>query len=826
MLKELANTLATQFELQLTEAEMTQLICDLQAGKYELEIQNEKLRLALYDSSYGKMFIKAKKHHDRIDILQSVLESPVGIIIFALDTNYCYSAFSKVHKETIKKIWGVDIKVGMNMLDVISYPEDRQKAKSNFDRVLKGEYVVLTEEYGDNLLYRTFYENYYSPIISDDNIIVGVSVFVIDITERENSQKALRESEQKYRLLAENTSDGILVIGTDTKIKYVSQSYLNQLGYTEVEELERNSETIYTMIHPDDRDSLFKKIFQAIENKETVLIYSYRVRHKNGHYIWREDHAKFNYDSKGTHLNTYVICRDITERKNADQLIRKLQKAVESSKTCILITDKEGNIEYANPHFAEATGYTIEEYIGKNPKFLKTELYEEPFYKNLWDTINSGKTWEGEFCDRKKNGETYWENAIISPITNYNNEITNFVAIKTDISESKKNHQELVRAKEHAEESDRLKTAFLTNMSHEIRTPMNGILGFSDLLKDPGISGEKQKDFLGMIEKCGRRMLSTISNILEISKIESGLVEMEMKQIAINQQMTEIFELLKPEADKKGLLLSYKKGLADKDAIVKIDDEKFFFILSNLVKNAIKFTDAGGVEFGYHIIGDQSIAPLQFYVKDTGIGIPKSRQEAIFERFTKADISNKRAFQGSGLGLTITRYYVELLGGKIWVESEESKGSVFCFTIPYTMDVTNKGIPEPLSPVVEIKNRIPMLNIIIAEDDEASSYFLTEILQGTAKEFIYAKTGNEVVEKCRNNPDIDLILMDIKMPDMSGLEAARHIREFNKEVIIIAQTAHALSVDKEMAIVSGCSDYISKPLEKKLLLEIIKKHFV
>jgi PAS domain S-box-containing protein len=763
----------------------------------------------------------SRPDHENFNILQSILESsPVGIIIFALDKNYCYSAFSRFHKETIKKIWGTDISLGLNMLDIISYPEDREKAKSNFDKALNGQSLEISEEYGDSGRLRTCYKNYYSPVKNSQGEIVGVSVFVVDITETEKSHQALKDSEKKYRLLAENTSDGILVISADTKIQYVSPSYLKQLGYSENEELGRDSKIIYSEIHPDDRDPLFADIFGAMHNKMPELVYRYRVMHKNGHYIWREDHAKFNYDSSGNHLDTYVICRDISERVNSGETIRKLQKAVESSSACILITDSEGHIEYANPYFSVSTGYTFEEYIGKNPRLLKTEIQDESFYKNLWDTIKSGKTWEGEFCNRKKNGETFWERAIISPITDNLNNITHFVAVKTDISDIKKIQEDLISEKKHAEESDRLKSSFLANISHEIRTPMNGILGFSELLKDPQLSGEKQLEFIAIIEKSGHRMINTINSIVEISKIEAGKLEVDIQETDINSHLHSLYFQFKTEVEQKGLHFSLNNTFAHEETVIITDPGKLDIILSNLIKNAVKFSDKGAIEFGYRKTGKL----LEFYVKDTGIGIPKDRQKAIFERFVQADIGDKRAFQGTGLGLSIAKAYVEILGGKLWLESDEGKGSVFYFNIPCI--IRSEGKCTEILPHLNGKDLKPKkLKILVVEDDEISRLFLIEALRDYGDEFLHAASGIEAVNFCRDNHDIDLVLMDIRMPGMDGYEATRKIRLQNKNLIIIAQTAHGLGGDREKAIEAGCNDYISKPVDRIRLAKLVQKFF-
>jgi len=380
--------------------------------------------------------------------------------------------------------------------------------------------------------------------------------------------------------------------------------------------------------------------------------------------------------------------------------------------------------------------------------------------------------------------------------------------------------KELLKAKEQAEESDRLKSAFLANMSHEIRTPMNGILGFAELLKEPGLTGKEQQDYIRIIEKSGVRMLNIINDIVDISKIEAGLMKLEIQESNVNEQILDIYTFFKPEVETKGMILSFNTPLPKEDAILKTDREKVYAILTNLVKNSIKYSNTGTIEIGYN----KRNGDLEFYVKDTGIGIPDDRQDAIFERFIQADIPDEWAQQGAGLGLSITKAYVEMLGGKIRVASQVGVGSTFYFTLPYNAVLTKETVVNQVVPS-ENTELVGKLKILIAEDDEVSEMLIGNTLKTIAKEIIIARTGVEAVEACKKNPYLDLVMMDIRMPDMGGYDATRQIRMFNKEVVIIAQTAHGLYGDREKAIEAGCNDYIAKPINKTELLLLIQKYF-
>ena len=536
----------------------------------------------------------------------------------------------------------------------------------------------------------------------------------------------------------------------------------------------------------------------------------------------------------------YKEAQDHKSRQKAENELRKLSRAVEQSPNSIIITNVDGDIEYANPTNSITTGYNCEELIGINPKIFSSGEKPEEEYKLMWKAINQGEIWRGEFHNKKKNGELYWESASITPIFSESGEITNYLAIKTDITESKQQTIELIIAKEKAEESDRLKSAFLANISHEIRTPMNGILGFSELLKMPGLTGDQQAEYIHIIRKSGERMLNIINEIVDISKIEAGLMQTTLADTNINEQTEYIQTFFNPEAEAKGIKLSFINGLSSQTSIIKTDREKVFAILTNLVKNAIKFTDSGSIEFGYRLktaehpqsqkAGQSSgytilINELEFYVKDTGIGIPKNRQQAIFDRFVQADIADSRAFQGAGLGLSIAKAYIEMLGGRIWVESEEGKGSAFYFTLPYNArSIVQSGFVPGLQ-FENNKKQIRNLKVLIAEDDEISVKLFSTVLQKLNHELLKVGTGYKAVDVCRNTPDIDLVLMDINMPCLDGYEATRQIRKFNSEIVIIAQTAYAQIGDYEKAIAAGCNDYISKPIDLELFVELFAKYF-
>jgi PAS domain S-box-containing protein len=367
--------------------------------------------------------------------------------------------------------------------------------------------------------------------------------------------------------------------------------------------------------------------------------------------------------------------------------------------------------------------------------------------------------------------------------------------------------EDLVAAKDRAEESDRLKSAFLANMSHEIRTPMNGILGFAELLKQPKLTGEEQQMFVEIIEKSGERMLNIINDLINISKIESGQMDILYSDTNINEQLDYLFNFFKLEAKQKDLKLIVSHPLPKIESEISTDKEKLYAILTNLIKNALKFTKEGSIEFGYKVDGNQ----LVFFVKDTGIGVPENKRESIFERFVQANSGMSSVYEGAGLGLSISKAYVEMLGGKIWVESKQGAGTCFYFTLPLKLESqsTVELTSEKEAVVIVADARA---TILIAEDDETSMFYLKHILKKCKVEILEAKTGGEAVEMCRNHQQIELVLMDINMPVIDGYMAAQIIKGFRPGLPIIAQTAFALVQEREKYM-DTFDDYVTKPIK-------------
>lgn len=384
--------------------------------------------------------------------------------------------------------------------------------------------------------------------------------------------------------------------------------------------------------------------------------------------------------------------------------------------------------------------------------------------------------------------------------------------------------KDLLKAKEKAEESDHLKSAFLANMSHEIRTPMNAILGFTELLTMPDseVTPEEKENFITLINNSGNNLLQLIDDIIDISKIEANQIKIIKKDCALNTTLKEIhqsFLEIRKQKEKEKIDIRIN-NVSKQNLTIKTDPLRLNQIITNLIGNALKFTEDGFIEFGYEIKNERE---LLFYVKDTGVGMDKSKKDLVFERFTKIEDDVSRLYRGAGLGLAISKSLVELLGGKIWVESTPSIGSTFYFTIPF--EKAKESIPVAQLIVSEDKYNWKDKTILVAEDEPANFIYIEEVLKTTHANILKAVNGLEAVNIIKENKNVDVVIMDIKMPEMDGYEATKLIKKINRNIPIISQSAYAMPSDIDKGIEAGVDDYLIKPVKPKSLLSIINKQF-
>lgn len=876
----------------------------------------------------------------------------------------------------------------------------------------------------------------------------------------------------RYKDLFEHVSNAIGICKSEGSYVEINAGFCKLTGYSHDDLL---NISFQKLSHPDDFNQEARQFNLLIDGKINHYSYEKRYIHKDGSFVWVKQNVSTLPKEKNQPMHLIVSVEEITDRKHDAELLKKLSTAIDSSQVSIIITNKDGSIEFANPYFTNITGYSKEEYSGRNPRILKTDYHDNAYYKLLWDTITSGKTWQGEFYNLKKNGEYYWEKAIISPIINNEGIITHFVAIKSDITEQKKaeqglqeneaklraifecsrdaigvskaglhiianpsylklfgfenneqiagvsilnsiapdsrtkmqdnikrrshkeplpnfyesrgmkadgtefdaefkistyelqgevysvvtirditerkqaeeelrnsrekflkiferaptfisiseintglfidindfalkylgfsrsevvghtsieigsisietrnvlvsylqrygridsyeiqlknkkgdllygllnaekiiinqiecllliitditqrkdieaaletNNIELKQAKDKAEESDRLKTAFIQNISHEIRTPMNAIMGFSELMVIYYSDKEKLERYSEIIRLRCNDLLEIISNILDIAKIESGQVPINPENCNLSNlfnELTGFFKDYQKRIGKEYIKFNIEINRIQSELSIIIDKSKLIQILNILVNNAFKFTETGSIKVGFKFIENNHIL---FFVSDTGIGISKEEHQRIFNRFYQINQGKNHQSEGSGLGLSVAKGLVERMSGQIWLTSDLGKGTTFFFSLPYETATINKI--ERKKAEYPKEYLFPDKIVLIVEDDLYNAEYLKILLSQTQMNILQTISGKEAVQIASVQP-VDIVLMDIRLPDIDGYEAVRQIKQFKPQMKIIAQTAYASFDEKQKAMNAGCDDYINKPTKKDLLLSMIR----
>ena len=799
------------------------------AHKAELEILNKDLNQQINERKKTEEALR-ESNEKYSKVFQS---SPYSITISRLEDG----KYIEVN-ETFVSLSGYTRKEALSNSEIgTNIWVDKEERNSVISAILSGKDVE-----GKEFQFRKKNGEIMIGLFSGKIIYINKEPYMIssvdDITERKRMDDELRKSEEKLNEAMKIAKLGAWEYDVDSdQFKFNDQFYTLMQTTAEQEGGYIMSSMHYAQkfLHPDDMVLVGVETQKALETTDPNY-YSqleHRIIRPDGELAYLNVSIRIAKDSQGRTIKTYGVNQDVTERKLAEDAskqreysYRTLSENLPASVYRLFLRER-GKMEFFNDVIEQITGYTKDEL--KRGEICSIDPFIIPEDKPqvmeiVKNAIKNVSEFEVEYRFKRKEGyiSYFYEKGM--PIIGEDGKPLYIEGVIFDITERKMAELELINAKEKAEESDRLKSAFLTNISHEIRTPMNGILGFTQLLLEPDLSSEQKESYIEIVHKSGQRMLNTVTDIVEISKIEAGLVHLNLTQTDVNGRMEELFRFFQPEAERKGIKLHLEMLLPPTDKDIKTDQSKLDSILTNLIKNAIKFTKEGEIKVGCQAKANQ----LEFYVKDTGIGIPIDRQQAVFERFIQADIFDKEARQGSGLGLAISKAYVEMLGGEIRVESNPDamggQGSMFFFTLPTNGQVQEISGEIKIGKGDESISPIKGLNIIIAEDDENSAIYLQTILQSDAGKIILTQKGHETVEACRNNPDIDLVLMDIQMPGINGYEATRRIREFNKEVIIIAQTAYCLSGDREKTIESGCNDYLPKPVNKNELLALIRKY--
>lgn len=570
-----------------------------------------------------------------------------------------------------KKMWGNLLSYSLN--EDSKNEANIQRWRENNKRAFAGEVVSAETSYrtidGSN---RYFYE-VIAPYFIDGQIsgILGIN---FDITESKLAEIATRVSEEKFRTFFYAANEGICLTDVNDIISEVNPKFLEMLGY---EPGELTGKYFDELITAEER-AHHSEINQSRKNGNSGT-YERKLIRKDGRIISTLISASPVYDSDSRYSGSLGMVTDITERKMHLEEITKLSKAVEKSSASIVITDKHGTIEYVNARFCQNSGYTKAEVIGKNVNIVKSGIMSSEVYSNLWQTIRRGDEWTGEMLNKKKTGELYWELLGISSIKNEKGEITNYVGVKEDISYIKNLVNELEEARKKAEDINRLKSIFFANMSHELRTPFIGILGYTEILIE-NLTDEELRRMAEAILRSSERLKDTLNKILDLTKLEITETIIDLLDTDVYYLVLDVVELFEKAARNKGLYINVSSKTTE--TIIRTDQKILREVIENLISNAVKYTRSGGIEIDVNVETRTLGKYLRFSVSDTGIGIPEDKLDIIWEEFRQVSEGYGRDYEGTGLGLTITKKYVELLGGKIEVKSKPGAGSVFSVLLP------------------------------------------------------------------------------------------------------------------------------------------------
>ncbi|MCG6190084.1 PAS domain S-box protein [Maribellus maritimus] len=512
------------------------------------------------------------------------------------------------------------------------------------------------------------------PAINDDQKSEGqiVQGTIQDITDSKNAEEELNTTNKLLRTVIDNIPDAIYMKDTQYRKLIANKGDALHCGVNDVSEIIGKSD--YDIYPKEVADIYTEDDRRVIEKGETIINREELLPSGDKNRIILTSKFPLKNDNDKI-IGLVGIGRDITELKESQSKLNLFQYIIYQTPLSVMITGINGEIEYVNPGFTDATGYKPEEVIGKEPGFLKSGFTKPSHYKELWNSICSGKTWHGEFLNKKKDGTYFWENAIIAPVFDDDGRIIHFVAIKENITEKKQIIEDLKIAKEKAEESNRLKSTFLTNLSHEIRTPLNGILGFSNLICSGIADAERLKYYGEIVEASGRRLTKVIEDIIDMSMLHSNQLKFEISEFNLDDVFEELYNSYKESY--KGKLADIEfvfKVVKNENSIVKSDRVRIKQALSNIIENAFRFTEKGFIKFGYFGSDDEHVI---LFVEDSGIGIEGNKSKIIFEAFRQGEEGDSRKYEGSGLGLTISEAIMEKLGGGVEFESKKGEGSVF-----------------------------------------------------------------------------------------------------------------------------------------------------
>jgi PAS domain S-box-containing protein len=680
---------------------------------------------------------------------------------------------------------------------------------------------------------------------------------------QKNINHDIRENEENLRITLNSIGDGVIATDTRGKITRMNPVAEHLTGWKLEDSKGKKLEEIFRVINPVTKAKLKDPVGIVLETGKMVSLSNQPVlvsRNKNEYYLSYSASPIFNTENEIT--GVVLVFSDETEKFLQSEKLReseeRLNLAIQGTRAGLWDWDLRSGKLICNEEWAHMIGYELRELEPLNFKSWEKLTHPEDLIKaeDILSQYFHGKieSYECETRIRHKKGHWVWvldRGMLVEWDQNHNpvrmigshidisrqknsemelkaqmdenqtlNEayLAQNAALISSIERIQKINEELKVAKQKAEESDRLKSAFLANMSHEIRTPMNGVIGFSEMLADPDLTPENRTEYASIIIDSSRQLLSIVNDILDISRIEAGLVSLSREEFQVNDLLTMLYAFFEPQARNKHLDLRFIKSLGNEESSLYTDKTRLRQIFTNLLNNALKFTHEGTIELGYEKIDGY----MKFYVRDSGIGIPVEMHDKIFEPFHQVELEITYHYGGTGLGLSISRKLVELLKGRIWLESDPGNGSVFYFTVPLNQP---DEFENPVKKAVKRKDLQAQGKVVlIAEDDDTNYLYLEAALAKGKLNLLRAFNGLQAVEMCKTNMEIQLVLMDIKMPLMNGYDATCLIKQNRPDLPIVVQTAYAMTEERNMAFAAGCDDYIAKPIKKTELVEMVMKY--
>ncbi len=798
--------------------------------------------------------------------LASVNDFPGDIISFSIDRDYKYVSYNDNYKKYLKTHFDIEISPGFSMLEVFKGYGDLRKEQLNFERAFAGtefsqigQYKIKTKTY--------FYKDIYKPVFNETGEIIGVTVFYTNITQRKQSERAweimLNISERVNlsgsfedflgfirRELGKiiNTTNFYVALYNEENNRYAFPYYADRYDKLEKYKYYDLSQSITDYVRRTGQPLLltYQKEQELLKTNQIKLFgtaspswMGIPLKTKDrtiGVLVIQDYDREEAYNSKDLELMASVsdhIANAVEKKQTEKRLEEATQKLLYAQKIA-----KLGHLEIDLYTGRLTVSDSAQELLGVNPndyKYLEDlkQIVEPKDWHLIEGIFEKLKHTKEGFYDtdfrikHPKTGENLYFNTKSEYIFGQSGKPVKISTLIQDITEQQKDKLELKLAKEKAEESDKLKSAFLANMSHEIRTPMNAILGFSKLLADPAADTDTRGKYAGYITSSANNLLKLINDILDVAKIEAGQLAIRKKVVNIHSEMDELLEEFKQqrrEMKKDQIDLRLSLGSDSEDLLIITDQLRFRQIFTNLLGNAMKFTNEGYIEFGYTIKDERT---LEFYVKDTGAGIPEDKKRLIFSRFGQVINDEVKHPGGTGLGLSITKHLVERLGGKISLKTEKNEGSLFYFTLPFDKGDKSKLKPKSKAVKVDFKD-LQELEILVVEDNKVNQILVQDIIERWApnNKLSFADDGKQAMEAF-HKMRYDIIFMDIKLPDNDGFELTSYVRNIHTPNIhtpIIGLSAHAMKEYKDKAKKVGMNGFLTKPFVPDAFFKILTKH--